>query len=123
MGLFSRKFDRMQTEEQKYAARQARPLPQHNTPAASTRDSRAERWEANHPIAGSARVQRLRSKVEKVGKIEKRGGKFVVDGWTFKEGTPEQVRPGSAQSRIGSLTFADLCDIYEYETGRKVRRR
>lgn len=123
MGIFSRKFDRMQTEEQKYAARQTSTTPQPATPAATSHDSKADRWATNHPIAGSGRVRRLRSKVEKVGTIEKRGGKFVLDGWTFKEGTPDQVKPGSALTRVGSLTVADICDIYEYETGRKIRRR
>jgi hypothetical protein len=122
MGWFSSKFSQMSTEEERYAARQTSSKPQQAAPASTPRDSKADRWATNHPIAGSGRVQKLRNKVEKVGTIEKRGGKFVIDGWTFKEGTPDQVKPGTASDRVGSLRFADICDIYEYETGRKIRR-
>jgi hypothetical protein len=121
MGLFSRKFDQMETEEQRYARRGAA-RPAQTTAATGPADSRDRQWSASHPIAGPARVKRLRNKVEKVGTIKKRGGEFVIDGWTFKEGTPDQVEPGTAQTRIGSLTVADLRDIYEYETGRKAPR-
>jgi hypothetical protein len=121
MGLFSRNFERMQTEEERYAGRSAS-QPTQSTGATGSTSSRDQQWSTSHPIAGPARVRKLRSKVAKVGTIEKRGGKFVIDGWTFTEGTPEQVQTGTEQTRIGSLTVADLCDIYEYETGCKVRR-
>ncbi|MFD6149466.1 hypothetical protein [Streptomyces sp. NPDC060243] len=123
MGLFSRKFNSMPTEEERYAARQQVPSTAPAPAPATT--PRAER-QAHPTAAPSPRMARLLSKVDKIGTVERRGNDIFIDGWVFAESsgaTADQVAPGTRGSHVGSLSCKDLCDLYEYQTGRKAPLR
>lgn len=121
MGWFSSKFSQMQTEEEKYAAR-SQVAPTQSRPTSAT-DRKVERWGQAHPIAGPARVLKNSEKVAKVGTITKRGNKYILDGWTFTDPTlpAGPLKPGTKSTHIAGLSVAELCDVYEFETGRKIR--
>lgn len=119
MGWFSSKFSQMQTEEERYAARShAAPAP-----APSRSASEVERERQNNPFASNARILRNREKVAKVGTITKRGNSFLLEGWTFiDESAPAgPIPPGTKSTRVAGMTVAELCAVYEFATGRKVR--
>lgn len=126
MGLFSRKFDSMQTEEQWYfAARNGGGNGATHTSGGPEDARRGEGWTRAHHARSEARYRSLRGRVESVGEIHRnRRGDWVLSGWKFND--PEmpagEVRlPRRVDRGLGSFTAADLVEIYERETGRKVR--
>ncbi|WP_331745934.1 hypothetical protein [Streptomyces sp. NBC_00872] len=116
MGLFSRKIDRVSTEEERYRAAQAA--------AASTQavaDRQAELKEAKRAAIESAQARReaktaKRARIKTVGQIKKVGRGYVTTGWEI------DVPDGSGRGRVtetevthtGTLagfTPAELCRI------------
>ncbi|MFI7352724.1 hypothetical protein ACIBTP_02110 [Streptomyces avidinii] len=123
MGWFSSKFSQMQTEEERYAARsQAAPAPAPARPV-SEGERQVERGGQSNPFASNARVWRNREKVAKVGTITKRGNSYLLEGWTFIDDSVPAgpIQPGTKSTRVAGMSVAELCAVYELETGRKVR--
>ncbi|WP_330449734.1 hypothetical protein [Streptomyces anulatus] len=117
MGLFSRRIDRVTTEEERYrAAQQAAAA----TPAAAIPE--AVYQEASRVAIASAQARReakaaKRARITTVGQIKKVGrGKYVTTGWEI------DVPDGSGRGRVtesevthtgtlGGFTPAELCRI------------
>ncbi|ACX71152.1 hypothetical protein pZL12.75c [Streptomyces phage ZL12] len=116
MGLFSRKIDRVSTEEDRYrAAQQAATAPAAAIPEAVYQ-------EAKRAAVASAQARReakaaKRARITTVGQIKKVGrGKYVTTGWEIN--APD----GSGRGRVtetevthtdtlGGFTPAELCRI------------
>ncbi|MFB8124173.1 hypothetical protein ACFVG1_23095 [Streptomyces bacillaris] len=117
MGLFSRKIDRVSTEEERYrAAQQAAAV----TQAAADRE--AMYAEARRAARASAQARRQantakRARIRTVGQIKKVGrGRYVTTGWEI------DAPDGSGRGRVtesevthtgtlGGFTVAELCRI------------
>lgn len=117
MGLFSRKIDRVTTEEERYrAAQQAAAA----TPAAAIPE--AVYQEARRAAVASAQTRReaktaKRNRIKTVGQIKKVGrGKYVTTGWEI------DAPDGSGRGRVtesevahtgtlGGFTPDELCRI------------
>lgn len=117
MGLFSRKIDRVSTEEERYRAAQAATAV---TQAAAGREAVYE--EARRTAIASAQVRRnakatKRNRIKTVGQIKRVGrGRYVTTGWEI------DVPDGSGRGRVaetevshtgtlGGFTVSELCRI------------
>jgi len=121
MGLFSRGFDRMQTEEQRYFATRTATTSGDTSSAGDGLD-----WHHAHAARKEERYNILRSRVARVGEIHRdRRGDWVLSGWEFADPAMPvgPLKPGGpVAAGLGSFTAADLVEIYERETGRTARR-
>lgn len=117
MGLFSRKIDRVSTEEERYrAAQQAAAV----TKAAADRE--AVYVEARSAAMASAQARReaktaKRNRIKTVGQIKRVGrGRYITTGWEI------DAPDGSGRGRVtetevthtgtlGGFTVAELCRI------------
>ncbi|NEC00345.1 hypothetical protein [Streptomyces anulatus] len=117
MGLFSRKIDRVSTEEERYrAAQQAAAV------AKAAADQEAVYVEARRSAMASAQVRRQattakRNRIRAVGQIKKVGrGRYVTTGWEI------DAPDGSGRGRVteaevshtgtlGGFTVAELCRV------------
>ncbi|MET9806588.1 hypothetical protein [Streptomyces halstedii] len=117
MGFFSRRIDRVSTEEERYRAAQAAAAA---TQAAAAQEAAYE--EASRAAIASAQARRQakaakRDRVKVVGQIKKVGrGRYVTTGWEI------DVPDGSGRGRVaetevthtgtlGGFTPAELCRI------------
>ncbi|MFJ3594410.1 hypothetical protein ACIQUY_32780 [Streptomyces sp. NPDC090231] len=117
MGLFSRKIDRVSTEEERYRATQQAAAA---TPAAAIPE--AVYVEARSAARASAQARReakaeKRSRIKTIGQIKRVGrGRYVTTGWEI------DVPDGSGRGRLaetevthtgtlGGFTVAELCRV------------
>ncbi|MER6601158.1 hypothetical protein [Streptomyces parvus] len=113
MGLFSRKIDRVSTEEERYHAAQQ---------AAAAVTSEAEYQEARRTAIARAQTRReakaaKRARIKTVGQIKKVGrGRYVTTGWEI-DAADGSGRGRVAESEVthtgtlGGFTPAELCRI------------
>lgn len=106
MGLFSRKIDRVSTEEERYRAAQAAAT---TTQAATGRQ--IELKEASQAATERAQARRetsraKRERIKKVGQIKKVGrGRYVTTGWEI------DVPDGSGRGRVAETEVPHTGDL------------